>query len=268
MDLVTDVPTAQTEIDVFRGQWTYDLPIPGTRSGAARQFHEKHGAVWLAERCFGSLRGMRCLELGPNEGEVSFHLYHAGAARVIAVEARRDSYLKCLIVKNLLDLDSVKYMLGDFERHLEATENAYDICFACGVLYHMSDPVRTLELIAAKCKRLAVATHYFAPRLLGMRAGSDGTALPEVCWSFPQPDGEPVTRAGLNVRYYRNEYAVDPVAHEKEGQGGIYLHSNLMTLEDLLRIVRHLGMEVVGKVIDAPDWPRGPHVFFCAERRS
>ena len=64
----------------------------------------------------------------------------AGASKVISVEANNREFLKCLIVKQMLDLKNVKFLFGDFNRYLEQQERRFDVVVASGVLYHMTNP--------------------------------------------------------------------------------------------------------------------------------
>ena len=65
-------PSAQTQVDVFGGQWAFELPLEGVITGVGKGFANPHPVVHMAEQIFGSLEGMSCLELGPFEGEISY----------------------------------------------------------------------------------------------------------------------------------------------------------------------------------------------------
>ena len=83
------------------------------------------------------------------------------ANKVIAVEANSRAYLKCLCIKEILNLHKVEFKLGDFMPLLENQNNRYDMVFASGVLYHMEDPIKLLKLISRTSDRLFVWTHYY-----------------------------------------------------------------------------------------------------------
>jgi SAM-dependent methyltransferase len=83
------------------------------------------------------------LELGPLEGGHSFMFERLGAREVIAIEANPRAYLKCLIIKELLDLRRVRFLCGDFLEYLRADGTDFDLVFASGVLYHMRNLART-----------------------------------------------------------------------------------------------------------------------------
>ena len=266
--LVLSAPIPQNQLDIFAGEWAYKIPIAGTESGVGPGFLHKHPCIWLCEQAFGSLHGMNCLELGPNEGEVSYHLHHASCREVIAIEARVRSYLKCLIAKNLLHLHSVQFELGDFVKHLETVNREYDLCLAAGVLYHMEDPVRILELICRKAKRVAIATHYFDPSILTYDPKVDQSGLPTAIWNFPNPEGEERSYAGKTIKYYKYFYATNKEGHETYGHGGTEMFANMITRNDLFMLLDHFGMRLVGDIRDEPQGARGPFINLVAERKT
>lgn len=98
------------------------------------------------------------LELGPLEGAHTFQLERLGA-RVLAVEANTEAFLKCLVVKELLELRS-RFLCGDVLEFLEHSDSRYDLIFASGVLYHMTDPVRLIRLISTHSDKCFLWTHY------------------------------------------------------------------------------------------------------------
>lgn len=264
--VVRDMPDAQTQINLFEGEWTYRLPIEGVSSGIANDFLYLSGSVWLAQQTFGDLSGLSCLELGPNEGEISFHLHHAGLKPILSIEGRTRSFLKCLIVKNLLHLDSVQFRLGDFVRFLEDSDREFDIILASGILYHMTEPLKVIENITRRTHRVVVATHYFLDTLLKVDNKNDTTGLPLTTWNVQGISN--VTHKGFSARHYRYDYCIPMDKHETFGHGGLAEFSYLLELDAILDAFRFFGFEVVGEILNDPNGERGPHVIFCAKRAS
>lgn len=265
--MVKSAPHPQNAFDIFQGEWAYDIPIAGTKSGLGSTFHHKHYSVYQSELAFGSLKGMKCLELGPNEGEVSFHLHHAGCREVVSIEARIRAYLKCLIVKNFLHLDSVRFHLGDFVQFLEMTNDRFDLGMAAGVLYHMTNPIRLLELLAKSCDRIAIASHYFNESMLHYDPRKDTSGLGDAVWNIVDPKGEDFTHAGIKVKYFKYQYAGSRYLNDVYAHGGPEAYACLMRVDDIVRILNHFGMKIVGEINDDPEGPRGAHVFLTAERK-
>ena len=155
-------PHPQNVLDLFRGEWSTRMPEGSglhTEPGTAALFDTPH--IRRSERLLGGFADKRILELGPLEGAHSAMLQQAGAAEIVAIEANSRSFLKCLCVKEVMGLDRVRYRLGDFMQYLETTEERFDITVASGVLYHMSDPLRLLDLICQRTDHLILWTHYF-----------------------------------------------------------------------------------------------------------
>ena len=142
-------PSRQTAVDVFRGEWVSQLP--GLEGGEIPLFADDRIA-WLTDRV--AVTGKTVLELGPLEGGHSYMLHQGGAGRVLAVEANRRAFLKCLIVKETFGLDRVEFLCGDLLEYLRQSTERFDLCLASGVLYHMRDPIEMLRLAARACDQL------------------------------------------------------------------------------------------------------------------
>jgi len=264
--MVLKPPHPQNAFDLFHGEWAYDIPVADTKTGGGTTFRQKHYSVWQAQQTFGSLEGMTCLELGPNEGEVSFHLHHAKCRSVTAIEARVRAYLKCLIVKNQLHLNSVHYQLGDFIDFLERTQEHFDFCMAAGVLYHMPDPIRFLELLTLRADRIAIASHYFNDGMLKYKPDHDNSGLGPAIWNFVPKAGELHAHGGISANYYKYHYTNSVYVNETFAHGGPKPFANMLRKDDIIRVLQHFGMTIVGEVNDDPNGPRGAHVFLIAQR--
>ena len=159
------LPSPQTAVDVFRGRWACDLSkllgVDGT--GINDLFGEdrrpSQAAVSLGEN--GRIEGWRVLELGPLEAAHTWRLEQLGAGEIIAIEANVEAYLKCLIVKEELQLKRSRFLLGDFVEFLNRTQQSFDLILASGVLYHLSNPLEAIRQIATHASRCFVWTHYY-----------------------------------------------------------------------------------------------------------
>lgn len=158
-------PSHQNAIDIFEA-WASDLsPIfPGAISGPAGHFSLDDPRVATAARLLGSngrLDGMHILELGPLEGGHSYMLEQFGAESIVAIEANRDAYLKCLVAKEIAGLKRVKFMLGDFCAYMAQTDDRFDMVFAVGILYHLPDPIQTIQSICRLTDKAFVWSHVY-----------------------------------------------------------------------------------------------------------
>lgn len=156
---VHGLPSAQETIDIFEGTWSSELPIAGVNAGPSQLFDDVR-IKWLLSE-IGSVEGWNVLELGPLEAGHTAMLDRAGVARVDAIEGNKVAYLKCLVVKELLDLKSAHFELGDFDAVLRTTDRKYDLIIASGVLYHMADPLRTILNMTRLADTIFIWSHFF-----------------------------------------------------------------------------------------------------------
>ena len=155
---VRSAPSAQNAVDLFAGSWVCVLPARlGVQAGAINLIDDVR-IQWLIDTV-GGVQGLDVLELGPLEASHTAMLVQGGAASVLAVESNREAFLRCLVVKELLGLTSASFMLGDFVPFLEDDKRAWSLILASGVLYHMVDPLRFLELLAQRTDTLFLWTH-------------------------------------------------------------------------------------------------------------
>ncbi|HYM54215.1 MAG TPA: class I SAM-dependent methyltransferase [Solirubrobacteraceae bacterium] len=249
----TGAPSPQTAIDAIPGSWASRLPLPGVSAGQAELFADPRVEWAIAE--LGGVSGASCLELGPLEGGHSYMLEQAGAGRVVAVEANREAYLKCLVVKELLGLQRCSFLCGDAIDYLEATDDRFEVCWCAGILYHMVEPVRLIDLVSRRASRLYMWTHYY-----------DAARLPT-----DQPKGRPfangrVTEAvhqGYRHELHRHEYGA--ATRLRGFWGGTQPHSNWLTLEGLLGALEHFGWGEIRTQLD-DQHPHGPAVNLVAVR--
>ncbi|MDD5255174.1 MAG: class I SAM-dependent methyltransferase [Candidatus Omnitrophica bacterium] len=108
-------------------------------------------------------KGLRILELGSMEGAHSYMLESLGAREVLAVEGRKDNFLRSLIIKNAFSLDKCRFLLGDFKEVLGGLEGGFDLCLALGVLYHLENPAETVYRIGELSASFFVWSHYATP---------------------------------------------------------------------------------------------------------
>ena len=154
---VRSADEVQNAVDLVPG-WNNPLPPDaGAKAGGGCGLFTDPRVVWAIEQ-FGDIRGAKVMEIGPMEASHTYMLEQAGA-QVRAVEANKLAYIKCLIVKEMLGLKA-RFSLAEINEWLRATTGDYDLVFACGVLYHMRDPVTLLELLAQRTSAIYLWTHY------------------------------------------------------------------------------------------------------------
>jgi hypothetical protein len=248
-------PSLQNAIDIFGGRWASDLSrvcsVAGT-GGADLFVGDPRPA--MAAKAFRPetlrLDGMHILELGPLEAGHSFQLEKLGAEYVLAVEANVEAFLKCLVVKELLDLKKCHFMLGDVVEFVTKTNEKFDMVFSSGILYHMKDPITLIAAICSITDQCFVWTHYYDNES-GNKEGPRRKIR--------------VSRQGFDADYFELEYN-----NMQEGTfwGGNTNIRAWMTKEGIMDSFRHFGLERVTVIQDTPGHPHGACMSFVAQRRG
>ena len=256
-EFATGAPSAQQTVDVFAGQWITAFPEElGVTAGWVNHFDPAVDArvPWAESVIPGGIAGRTVLELGPFEGYHTAALEKAGAASVTSVEASRTAYLKCLVTKELLGLRA-RILYGDVPAFLRESDEAYDVVWASGILYHQVDPVGFLEAVASRGDHVFLHTHYFdADRVATMTAGS----------RFRPKQDQIVQWHGRSIRLHRHDYEGDTV--RGTFAGGPRTYANWLELPDIEFILRECGLGSITYGIVDPGNPAGPGCYLVASR--
>jgi hypothetical protein len=253
-EYVVAVPSAQNAIDVLPG-WVMALPdFVGVKAGAGH-FYNDNRIAWAIEQ-FGDVAGKKVLELGPLEAAHTYMLANAGA-QITAIEANKLAFLRCLVVKQLLDIKNTHFMLGDFQKFLETSDEKFDFVVASGVLYHMQDPIRLVELIAERSNSFYLWTHYASEEAMPPNDPRRAAFIGDV---------QVRNSHGIPVRLYERSYHGAWV--NKSFCGGTHDLHRWIEREDLIALIKALGFEDVQIMHDQPDHDNGPSFSIFARRTS
>jgi hypothetical protein len=253
-EYVSGAPSPQHAIDLFAGEWASHLPLQGYQSGASTDLFADARIEWMI-RQLGGVKGMRILELGPLEGGHTYQLEQAGAAEVIAIEANKRAYLKCLIAKELLGMSRSRFLLGDFVDYLSDTSERFDLVVASGVLYHAWNPIRLLYLLSRVAPRLFVWTHYYHPGALLAQPG----LLERFSGSFP------AVEQGIQHTLYRYQYS-DAHLGFSGFCGGSRNAAHWLDRSDMLGAVRKFGLPEISTTYEDSSHAHGASFAFLAQR--
>lgn len=248
---IMEFPRDQVAFDQFPGEWTCQPPTQfGIKAGHALAFEDPRLQFMMQHS--GGLLNRSVLELGPAEAAHTYFMERAGARDVLAIEANFRCFLKCLVVKNALNLRS-KILLGDFMRYLEVCTMRFDFCLCSGVIYHMEDPLKLLHMVSEVSDRVGIWTHYFDAENLKSR--------PNVMARFP---GDTVTQmvGGYTGTYHRHVY---PDKGRADFVGGAPPFSFWMPRKDIVGALRHFGFNKI-EIADDPNHVNGPCFTLYAER--
>lgn len=245
-------PAPQNAVDSMPGWLGAFPPETGVTAGPLA-FYADARIAWCLE-LIGPIAGRSVLELGPLEGGHTYMLERAGAATLDAVEANKLAYMRCLIFKEVVGLKVARFHLGDFTKWVEDDSRRYDLVVACGVLYHLRDPLRFLERSALIGGALFLWTHYVTDRTL------DSIDPKRMVFSLD----EVADFRGKPVRLYRCSYR--NADKDSSFCGGIYDEHRWLHRDDLLTVLGQLGFNDIKIGQDQPDHPNGPAFSVFARR--
>lgn len=251
---VATAPSAQNAVDIFTGEWSSQLPAPLThvQTGPLQLFDDAR--IHWAIQALGGVEGCSVLELGPLEAGHTYMLEQAGAASVLAIEANTRAYLKCLVVKELLELQKARFLCGDFMEYLRAGPPRFDVCVASGVLYHMRNPAELIQRIAQITDRVFIWTHYYDAQRIQNN--------PQLAPKFSEPVAQ--NHAGFAHQLYRQDYLAALDLKNFCGAGSHY--TNWLTRADLLACLEHFGLGNIQIDFEQPDHVHGPALALVASR--
>ena len=152
-----------------------------------------------------------------------------GAKSVTAVEANARAYLKCLIAKEIFGMPNAAFILGDCLEYLRTTDLTFDVGIACGILYHLTNPVELLELLARRCDSIFLWTVFYDAEFVAKNP------VPGAKFS----DVLEMKTAGYKHIVHRFNYG--PSLDWKGFCGGGEVFSYWMEKEQIIGALRHFG---------------------------
>lgn len=247
-------PSVQNALDIFQGEWHTTLPgeLHGLRAGTIDLFEDPR--ISWALREMGEVAGKTVVELGPLEGAHTYMLEQAGCASITSIEGSPRAYLKCLVLKEILGLQRVHFLCGDFVEYLRGGPAKADAVIASGVLYHMTNPAELIDLISRMADRVFIWTHYYDERALAGRTDVRGKL-----------SGRNETEyKGFRHALFRYEYGTS--FGLKRFCGGPNPHAFWMERDAILDCLRYFGFNSIVTGFDEPDHPDGPAFAVVARK--
>jgi SAM-dependent methyltransferase len=246
---LTDAPDIRNTFDLFKDEWSSNIPEYGY--GPVGLFND-HRIHWFMDQC-GGVAGKKVLELGPLEGAHTKMISDAGGD-VTAIEANTRAFMKCLVIQNAFKFKA-NFLLGDFRPYLSTCADQYDLLMACGVLYHMTDPVKLLSDAGRVSRAIGVWTHYYDAEVI---QGSDVLR--------PKFDAVP-KRIRLGTRLIEmHEQNYLEATKWKGFCGGTAPTSYWFTRQSLLDVLEELKFDVTIHE-DEKHHPNGPCITLFARTR-
>ena len=246
----SEIPSDRNAVEIFAGEWS--SKIPGFESGPSDLFDDSR-IKWINE--VFQIAGKTVLELGPLEGAHSYMMDAYGAKSVVAIEGNKRAFFRCLIVKNIFDLKQVKFKFGDFRKYVEQATDRYDIIVACGVLYHMADPLTLLLNLVKMSNRIFVWTHVYDEAII--RARPDRHLFSPL---------ETHRHGGHSYKVSKKLYA--SAAIEWSGfSGGADTYATWLSRQSLEAFFWNAGFETSVN-FEHLTHPNGPAIALCAWRKT
>jgi hypothetical protein len=248
-EYVKRAPSDQNALDIFKDEWSSQLPgaWKELKAGTVPLFEDAR-ILWAAEQ-LGGFKGQTVIELGPLEGGHTYMLESLGAESILAVEASKRAYLKCLIVKEILNLHRSRFVLGDFVSFLRESETCFDVCLASGVLYHMQNPSALIHLIAKASKKIVLWTHFYDKKAIEaqdhLRCKFSGS----------------VRSSYHGFEHVLHKYSYGGALNWAGFCGGGHSYSYWMSREDILGCLRFFGFSDLRIGFEEANHPNGP--CFC-----
>jgi hypothetical protein len=242
---VSAAPSDQAAVNLG-GIWHSVFPDNSgvTTGGYARVFDDPR-ATWAIER-LGGVSGADILELGPLEGGHTYMLDRAGAKSVTAIEALKSGYLKCLIAKEVLGITSAHFLLGNFIPWLEAEHRRFDVIWTAGVLYHLTEPLKLLELVAARTDKIYLWTHFY-----------DDDAVPSYL------KARNVAFGGTTIPQFERPYFI---TGRRTFCGGVYSGRVWLRRSDILKVLEILGFKRIEIAFEDHTSQLGPSFAIVAQK--
>lgn len=144
----------RAKVDAVR-VWYHRIPLrPGVVTPGINDPAQTLRHLDIPEDC----RGLRVLDLGARDGYFSFELERRGAD-VLAVDYVPADQTGFAVVAEVLG-SGVRYLQANVYSLDPAAIGTFDVVLFLGLLYHLPDPVRALEIVRSLCDGiLCLETH-------------------------------------------------------------------------------------------------------------
>ncbi len=249
VEYIHQAPTDQIALDLFKGEWSSAMPStrPDLKAGPTPLFEDPR-VKWAGE-LLGGFDDLRVLELGPLEAGHSYIMEKGGAESILSVESHTSAYLRCLVVKEIFELERTRFLLGDFVEYLKTREEKFDFCLASGVLYHMKNPAELIELISKAADKVFLWTHYYDAGVIKNNRSIAG--------HFSGTNS--LEHAGFKYTGHKQNYYSSVT--NANFCGGTDQYSHWISREDILGCLRYFGYEKLQIGFEEIDHPIAP--AFC-----
>lgn len=225
-----EYPSKQTAVDIFSGLWKSSFP-DGSGIDAGNEKNFEDARVTWGNSLVGGFSGKSVLELGPYEAYNTWQFSEYGASPITAIEGNSINFLKCLIVKETLNLNA-NFLFGNILKYLHQTDVTFDICWASGVLYHQVNPLQLLDSIGRVCRTAFIWTHFYDEII-----DNNPDSYPH----FNPLQVDTITHNGFTARHYARSYLMSTMP--TFFSGGSECYANWLRKDNILGYLDKLGFK-------------------------
>lgn len=113
----------------------------------------RHFMPYLVASNNGSLRGKRVLDIACNSGFWSIQCALLGA-EVIGFDGREELIKQANLIKSIVGVDKIEFRVLDFwDMSSQRLGGTFDIVLNLGILYHLTDPLKALQLTKSMARQ-------------------------------------------------------------------------------------------------------------------
>lgn len=254
MDVYTNSPPSnQAAVDIFQGEWASILPSEAeAETGGHAGLFDDERVQWVIDS-LDNLKDYNVLELGPLEAGHTYMLEQTDAKSITAIEANSRAYLKCLIIKELLNINKTMFLYGNFIPYLEQNKKPFDLILASGILYHMENPVKLIYEFSKNASRVFIWTHFYDEEIIKEKYGKRRF---EKC-SY-------IEYNGFKCKVYKQNYLNELTS--KAFYGGMTTFSYWIEKDDIINCLKHFGFLNIKITGETMNHQTGPCFSILAEK--
>src|SRR3954463_6786703 len=129
------------------GRWFHNIDLHGVKTAPDHFLGDYPRLKWqhFAHAIPADLSGKSVLDIGCNAGFYSLEMKRRGAERVVGIDSDPRYLAQARLAAEISELDIELRELSVYD--VEQLGERFDVVFFMGVLYHLRDPLRALDLI-------------------------------------------------------------------------------------------------------------------------
>lgn len=142
---ITEIGPWFHSIEVSDGIMTREIaPLPGPQPAN----HPRERWADLSDVVSADLSGKRILDIGSADGFYTLELARRGAAEVVAMDPWTKHINRVEWLRDYFDLGNITPVVGTVEQLSVEKYGEFDFIFMLGLLYHLKDPLTSLEAVS------------------------------------------------------------------------------------------------------------------------